>query len=29
VELRYTETIVECFYKGNRVASHPVLVQRE
>ena len=23
VELRYTETIVECFYKGNRVASHP------
>ena len=23
VELRYTETTVECFYKGNRVASHP------
>jgi transposase len=23
VEARYTETIVECFYKGNRVASHP------
>lgn len=23
VEVRYTETIVECFYKGNRVASHP------
>ncbi|QSV44413.1 IS21 family transposase [Geobacter benzoatilyticus] len=23
VDVRYTETIVECFYKGNRVASHP------
>jgi len=22
VDARYTETIVECFYKGNRVASH-------
>lgn len=21
--MRYTATIVECFYKGNRVASHP------
>ena len=25
VDVRYTETIVECFYKGNRVASHPKL----
>lgn len=23
LEIRYTETTVECFYKGNRVASHP------
>jgi transposase len=23
VDVRYTETIVECLYKGNRVASHP------
>ncbi|HCC53520.1 MAG TPA: IS21 family transposase [Desulfobulbaceae bacterium] len=23
LEVRYTETIVECLYKGNRVASHP------
>ncbi len=23
LEVRYTETTVECFYKGNRVTSHP------
>jgi transposase len=23
LDVRYTETTVECFYKGNRVASHP------